>query len=329
MGVTKEVLGKLATGEEVCAYHLKNASGMEVVVLNYGGVIRDIRVPDRDGRLVDVALGLEGFEGYTGKVCFLGSAVGPSANRVDKARYSIDGVEHHLPVNENDNNLHSDNTLGFHRRVWEVAEDDAANRVTLTTRCPDGELHYHGTSDKRTYINPTNHSYFNLAGEAAGDIGDHVVKFFASKYTPVRPDSIPTGEIADVAGTALDFTTEKTIGRDIGADEEQLKLVSGYDHNFCIDGADGSVREFAVVSHPATGIVMTCSTDLPAFQFYSGNFLKVEGVKGGRSYSPREGFCLETQVPPNSINQEGFPDPIYGAGEDFDSVTRYNFSVRR
>lgn len=349
MGVMKEALGKLPDGSEVWAYHLKNTHGVEAVILNYGGVIRNLFVPDRDGKPVDVALGYDGYEGYTGASCFLGAAIGPAANRVAKAQYVIDGVTYHLPVNENDNNLHTDDKLGFHRRVWAVTEE-AENRITLRTEDADGaigfpgnrvftitytvtednalELRYHGTSDRRTYMNITNHSYFHLAGEAAGYIGDHVAQFTASKYTPVRADSVPTGEIADVSGTALDFTTAKPMGRDIEADEEQLHLVSGYDHNFCIDGADGTLRTFAVVSHPATGIVMTCATDLPAFQFYSGNFLKTEGTKGGRSYKRREGFCLETQVPPNSINEPAFPDCIYGPEKDYDSVTQYRFSVQ-
>lgn len=346
MSVRIEELGKTSDGELINAYHLENGKGMEVVVLNLGGIIRNIIVPDREGKGTDIALGYDGFEGYFTDKCFLGAAVGPSANRVAKGRYIIDGKEYKLPVNENGNNLHTDFSKGFHKRVWE-AEATGDNEVTLSLECPDGEmgfpgnrrfairytvtadnaliLHYHGESDERTLINITNHSYFNLGGHNAGYIGEHRARFAASDYTPVDEGSIPTGEIAPVKDTALDFTTEKAIGRDIESSEEQMRLVSGYDHNFVIDGADGTMREFATVVCDTTGIKMVCSTTQPGFQFYSGNFLTAQNVKGGGSYVRRDGFCLETQVYPDSINKQDFPDAVYGPDRVYDTETVYRF----
>ncbi len=346
MAVERERVGEAPSGAPVYAYHISNDAGMEVVVLNYGCIIRNLIVPTSKGDKVDVALGFDVFSGYEDNPCFLGATIGPTANRIAKAKYKIDDKEFVLPINDGPNNLHTDMNNGFHKRVWDAKE--CQNSVKFSLKSDDGDigfsgnrvfevtfsvsddnalsLHYHATSDAKTLINMTNHSYFNLNGHNSGSILGHLLKLNASKYTPViDSEAIPTGEIADVAGTPFDFTTEKTIGQDIDADNEQLTFVGGYDHNYCIDGADGSMKEFAVVSSPITGITMKCSTDLPGFQLYVGNFLKADNAKDGATYASREGFCLETQVYPNSVNEAEFPDCIYGPGKDYDNTTIYKF----
>ncbi len=272
--------------------------------------------------------------------------VGPVANRTAKGKYVIDGVEYALPVNENGNNLHSDDEqFGFQRKVWDAREGE--NDVTFSLNVPDGELgcpgnrkvsvtytlsednalslHYHASSDRNTALNLTNHVYFNLRGHDAGNIGDHIMQLFASHYLPVAPGAIPTGEQAPVTGTPFDFCSPKEIGREIDADDPQLKLVGGYDHNWCIDDADGTLREAAVTSCPATGITMHTLTDLPGVQFYTGNMLKNPNGKDDASYSPRDAFCLETQYFPNSLNEERFERPVFGPDRDFDATTVYRF----
>ncbi len=344
MAVKREFWGEAQSGAPIYVYHLTNNSGMEVDVLNFGCTIRNIFVPDKDGNKVDVVLGYDDYKEYFDNNCFLGVAVGPSANRIANAKYSIDGKEYILPINDGPNNLHSDMNNGFHKRVWDAEEGD--NYVKFSLDAEDGDLgfsgnrhfeitytltddnalslHYHATSDARTLINMTNHTYFNLSGK--GSCLDHTLKMNCSAYTPVIDSAaIPTGEIASVQGTPFDFLQEKTIGKDIEADNEQLKFVGGYDHNFVIDNADGTRRIFATVASPETGITMQCSTTLPGVQLYTGNFLTHGNGKGGVAYDKRDGFCLETQFYPDSINQAGFPDCVFGPDREYDTTTVYQF----
>ncbi len=346
MSVKREFLGEAKSGAPIYAYHISNNNGVEAVVLNYGCTIKNIFVPTKDGKKVDVVLGYDDPEAYFDNGCFLGSTVGPTANRIANARYSIDGREFSLPVNDGPNNLHTDMDNGFHKRVWEASEGEnfvkftlksedgdlgfSGNRVfTLTYTLDDDnnlELHYHATSDAKTLINMTNHVYFNLGGHNSGSILGHTLRLNCSKFTPVIDGAaIPTGEIADVAGTVFDFTKEKTIGQDINADVEQLQCVGGYDHNFCVDGNEGTLREAAFAQSPDTGITLKCSTTLPGIQLYVGNFLKSNVGKEGTQYKARDGFCLETQFYPNSINQAGFPDAVFGPDREYDCVTVYQF----
>ena len=346
MAVKKVLLGETNKNEAIYEYHITNSNDAEVVVLNYGCTIKNIFVKDKAGNKVDVVLGYDDAKGYFDNGCFLGSTVGPTANRIANAKYTIEGKEFSLPVNDGPNNLHTDMSNGFHKRIWNAEEGDnfvkftleykdgdlgfSGNRVfTLTFTFTDDNalsLHYHATSDADTLINMTNHAYFNLGGQDSGSILDHELKLYASNYTPVIDSAaIPTGEIATVKGTAFDFTEGKTIGQDINADEQQLKFVGGYDHNYVIDESDGTVKLFATLTSPKTGITMRCSTDLPGVQLYAGNFLSAENAKGGVTYKARDGVCLETQFYPNSINEAGFPDPVFGPGKEYDTVTVYQF----
>lgn len=345
MGVAKEKFGVTRDGREVYAYTLTNANGVQARVINYGAVLVNLFVPDKDGNVEDVVLGFDSLEGYFGNGSFLGATIGPNANRIGGACFEIGGKTYHIDDNDGGNNLHSHKEEGYHKRVWDA--EAGTDSVTFTLEGKDGEmgfpgnkkviltyslseenalkLQYHVSSDADTIINLTNHTYFNLAGHKAGKIEDHLLRLNASCYTPTVPGSIPTGEIAPVAGTPMDFTTAKPIGQDINADFEQLKMAQGFDHNFVIDGADGTVREIAEASDPKSGRRMRVFTDLPGVQFYAGNCISEETGKEGAIYGPRMGFCLETQYYPDNIHHPEFPSAVFGREKDYDSVTIYQF----
>lgn len=346
MAVTKELFGTTQDGGEVYAFTLENANGMKARLINYGATLVNLYVPDKDGKVEDVVLGFDKLEDYYENESFLGSTIGPSANRTGNAAFRVDGKIYQIDANDGPNNLHSSFTNGYHKRVWEVAETGEAS-VTLFLEAPDGDmgfpgnkrmtmtyslsddnalqLKYHGTSDKNTVINMTNHTYFNLSGHQAGKIEDHVLTIHAGNYTPVIPGCIPTGEIAPVEGTPMDFTSPKPIGQDIEADFEQLKLGQGYDHNFVIDGADGTLREIAVVEDKKSGRKLKTFTTLPGVQFYAGNCIGVQKGKDGVTYGPRMGMCLETQYFPDAINKPNFPSNVFGPDRDYEAVTVYQF----
>lgn len=337
--------GKSPEGEDIILYTMTNAKGMTASVMNLGAVLVALKVPDREGRAEDVVLGFDSGEKYYANPSFLGTVIGPSANRIGGAAFTLDGVRYQLAVNDNENNLHSDYEKGYHVRIWDAEmledgvvfslEDADGNmgfpgskklQVAYTLDEENGlTLRYHGSSDKRTILNPTNHSYFNLEGHGAGSIEGHTLVINADSYTPVAAGAIPTGEIAPVKGTPMDFTKEKRVGEEINADMEQLKLTGGYDHNWVIAGADGSLRHIATVRAPHSGRVMKVYTTLPGVQFYAGNFIAEQTGKDGVVYNKRHGLCLETQYYPDSIHHDNFPSYVFGAGEDYESVTVYRF----
>lgn len=346
MSITKKVFGTdKKTKKAVYEYSIKNKNGMCAKVLNYGGIIRELWVPDKDGKFADVVLGHDDLMPYYENPGFLGAAIGPNANRIGGAKFTIDGTEYRIPVNENENNLHSDNENGYHVRIFDVEEGE--NSIRLSLRDEDGSMgfpgnkkfqmvytvteenelriDYHFSSDKKTVLNPTNHSYFNLRGQDGGSIENHVLWLKASRYTPVAAGSIPTGEIASVKGTPMDFTAPKEIGQEIGADFEQLKLGSGYDHNWVIDGADGQLQLVAKVAAAGTSRVMKVYTTLPGIQFYAGNLIGEQDGKLGTTYHNRCGLALETQYFPDSINKENFPDAVFGPERQYISSTVYQF----
>lgn len=332
-------------GQEATLYTLENSKGMKAEVTNYGANLVNLFVPDKNGVVEDVVLGFDSVKGYMKNGSFFGATIGPSANRIAGAKFSIDGVEYHIDVNDGVNNLHSHMEDGYHKMLWDVEEGE--NSVTFTVRDTDGymgfpgnkelsltysldeenglTLHYHAKSDKNTVMNPTNHSYFNLDGHKSGNIEDHIMMINASCYTPVVPGAIPTGELAPVKGTPMDFTAEKVVGKEIRENMEQLLLTKGYDHNWVVDGWNGELRHVATTIGPKSGRKMHTYSTLPGVQFYAGNCISDEPGKDGASYTKRSGLCLETQYYPNSINTPNFPSCVFGGDKEYDSVTVYRF----
>lgn len=345
MGVVKEKFGVTKDGREIHAFTLSNANGVRARVINYGAILVNLFIPDKDGNVEDVVLGFDTLEGYYDNGSFLGATIGPNANRIGDASFEIAGKTYHIDANDGKNNLHSHREEGYHKQVWDAEE--GTDSVTFTLEGKDGamgfpgnkkvvmtyslsednalQLKYHVSSDADTIINMTNHTYFNLAGHKAGKIEDHRLRLNASHYTPADAGSIPDGEIAPVAGTPMDFTEPKPIGQEINADFEQLKMAQGYDHNFVLDGTAGTVREIAEVQDPKSGRRMQVFTDLPGVQFYAGNCIAEEVGKENVTYGPRMGFCLETQYYPDNIHHPEFPSAVFGPGRDYDSVTIYKF----
>ncbi len=345
MSVETKVFGKTPDGQEIMLYSIKNSKGMQVDLTNLGAIIVNLLVPDKNGQVADVVLGYDKAEDYFRNGCFFGAVIGPSANRIGGASFEVDGTTYQLAVNDGPNNLHSDFFKGYHKALWDAKICD--NGVTFSLEDADGNmgfpgnkkvqvtytldeenaltLHYHGSSDKKTILNLTNHTYFNLDGHDSGSIEGHELQLNASNYTPIVMGAIPTGEIAPVAGTIMDFTTAKEIGRDIREDFMQIKMTGGYDHNWVIDGWDGELREFAVVKGPKSGRVMKAYTNLPGVQFYAGNAISPQTGKNGAAYARRGGLCLETQYYPDTAHQPSFPSCIFGEGKEYDSVTVYRF----
>lgn len=347
--MNKEYFGKTQNGEEVNKYTIENTKGMQAVVTDFGAAVVGLLVPDRDGNMVDVALGYDSAESYEKETAYFGAVIGPCANRIAGARFELDGTVYKLDVNDNENNLHSGYN-SWAKKVWSVKEH-TANRIVFVYRSgdleqgfpgnmaaetayevtPDNELSisYRVVSDKKTVVNMTNHTYFNLNGCASGDILGHELTLAASAYTPVQDSkAIPTGETALVEGTPFDFRRAKTIGRDIGMKDEQLGFGAGYDHNFVLDKEQGSFARAAEAYAPESGIVMEVYTDCMGIQLYTGNFIEGQAGKYGHKHMNREGFCLETQYFPNSINEPAFVSPVTHAGVPYESKTVYAFRVR-
>lgn len=344
--MAKKVFGTTKSGETAYLYEITNKNGMKAVMTDFGAILVSLFVPDKDGKLDDVVLGYDTLEGYEANPSFFGAVIGPSANRIAGAAFEIDGQTYNIPVNDGKNNLHSDIRAGVHKRMWKAEEGEnfvkfsiessdldmgfPGNKVMSITYTLTDEneikLHYEATSDKNTVMNLTNHSYFNLAGADCGkNIEDHILTLNCANYTPVVKGAIPTGEIAPVEGTVMDFTKPMAIGSRIREKFEQILLTLGYDHNFVIDGYDKSMRQFATVEDPKSGRVMTVFTNLPGVQFYAGNCIKPEPGKNGAAYAQRSGMCLETQYYPDTIHNANFPPCVFGPGNNYDSETIYKF----
>ncbi len=345
----KKQFGKMADGTELSLYTFTNQNGMSMSVTELGATLVRLFVPDRSGKPTDVVLGYDTAQEYLDNTFFFGAVIARHGNRVDKARFRIGDCTYQLPVNDNENNLHS-GPNGMDKRVWEV-DGTTQDSITFHLLSPDGDngfpgnfdarmtyrlredntivFHYEAESDKDTVANMTNHSYFNLAGHDSGSVEDQVLKIFADHYTPVRDaQAIPTGEIAPVEGTPMDFRSPKAIGRDINADFEQLRYGGGYDHNFVLSDRPGEQKKMAEVYSDETGICLEGFTDCCAMQFYAGNMITDHRGKGGADYRRRQGFCLESQYCPNAINEPAFTSPILRAGEKYESETSYRFSVK-
>jgi aldose 1-epimerase len=350
--VARASYGRTPEGAAVDVYTLTNANGLEVRAITYGAYIVSLRTPDRQGKLDDVVLGFDSLAGYLGSGSHMGSVVGRYGNRIANARFTLDGRTYALAANDGANHLHG-GVKGFDRHVWSAEEvrrgDDVG--VAFTFVSPDGDEGYPGrlkttvtytltpknelvvdyvaTTDKATLVNLTQHSYFNLAGQQTGDILDHELTLHADRYTPVAAGLIPTGAIAPLDGTPLDFRQPTRIGARIDQEHEQLKLGRGYDHNYVVTRAGPGLVPAARVVEPKSGRVMEVLTTEPGIQLYTGNWLGTETGKGGRVYPKRSGFCLETQHYPDSPNRPEFPSTVVRPGETYSSKTVFAFSVAR
>ncbi len=346
--VTRREFGKLSSGESVYLYELKNKNGAYVQISEFGGAIRAICVPDKNGALTDVALGYDDASGYEAQTKYIGALIGRHGNRIEDARFELNGKTYSLEKNDGRNNLHG-GSRGFDKRLWRSQTDGES--LLLTYRSEDGEegfpgrldvtvkysfddnntliIDYSAVSDADTVCNLTNHCYFNLDGQGSGSIEGHLLKINASHFTVGNSECLPTGYVAKVENTPLDFTDFHTVGERISSPYEQLVFAGGYDHNFCIDG-DG-FRKAATLKAASSGIVMEVYTDLPGMQFYSGNFLDGTAPfgKGGVPIEKRSGLCLETQFYPNSLRFDNFEKPILKAGQIYHHVTAYSFSMEK
>ncbi|WP_280523330.1 aldose epimerase family protein [Tistlia consotensis] len=326
--------------------------GIEVAVLTWGGIVQAIRVPDREGRVEDVALGFDGLEDYLERNRYCGALVGRYANRIAGGRFTLDGREHRLPVNNGPNSIHG-GTVGFDKRLWAAEEvrGQADAGVALRYRSPDGEMGYPGTldvtvryrldeagrltldyaatTDRPTVLNLTNHSYFNLAGAGRGRVLDQVAWIDADRVTPVDENLIPTGALAPVAGTPLDFTSPAAIGARIRADDPQLKRAEpqdgGYDFNYVLNRPGDLSAPAARVTDPVSGRTVECFTTEPGLQFYTSNFIRGLPGKDGRTYDHWGAFTLEAQHFPDSPNRPAFPSTVLRPGETYRQTTIYRF----
>ena len=348
MSISSESWGKTKSGQSVTLYTLRNAKGMEVKITNYGGIIVSVKVPDKKGEIADVALGFDKLSDYEERNPFFGALTGRYANRIAKGRFKLDGKEYSLAVNNGPNSLHG-GKVGFDKKVWSASRINKSDGVgvELTYTSPDGEegypgtlkckvtyvltssndleIEYHATTDKPTVLNLTNHSYFNLTGEGSGSITGHDVTINADSYTPTDDGLIPTGEIASVRDTPLDFTGTKRISARIDSDFPALKQALGYDQNFIVNGGHG-LRMAARAKDPKSGRVLEVFTTEPAVQFYTGNHMtKLSDCKNGHTYNFRNGFCFETQHYPDSPNHPDFPTTVLRPGDTYQHTCIYKF----
>ncbi len=353
MSIEKKLFGRLEDGREVYSYTMTNKNGMSVKILSYGGAIAELRVPDRNGCFTDVAGGYDGIKSYVEGDGYQGALIGRFGNRIAKGKFTLEGREYSLFINNGENHLHG-GEYGFNAKIWDVTEicsDEPALKLHIVS--PDGEegypgnldltvtytltnenglsIRYEAATDKATPVNLTNHSYFNLGGYASGSVHSHELMLDADTYLVTDGGLIPTGEIKSVEETPFDFRRPRKIGELINADDADLKTAGGFDH--CFNFTGGETKEpvkRAELYDSESGRVMTVYTNQPCVQFYSGNFLNNEKYpfKGGCPQRPQMLMCLETQHMPDSINHAGFTDCVLRPGEKYDYTTEYRFSVK-
>jgi len=355
MKIEKACFGKTADGEETLLFTLTNANGLRADITNYGGIVVRLFVPDRDGKLDDIVLGYDTLAAYIEATPYFGAIVGRYGNRIAKGRFTLDGVEYKLAVNNNSvNHLHG-GIKGFDKVVWDaypVTHDDAVG-LKLTYVSKDGEegypgnlkcavvywltncnalkITYYAETDKPTVVNLTNHSYWNLAGAGSGDILSHEMMLNADYYVPVDKTLIPTGKLAPVSGTPMDFRKPIAIGSRINqTGDQQIKFGGGYDHCWVLNKDEpGAMTLAAKVCEARSGRVMEVFTTEPGVQFYTGNFLDGSNIgKGGKPYEHRNGFCLETEHYPDSPNQPSFPSVVLRPGQKYETTTIHRFSTK-
>ncbi|KAK7098232.1 galactose mutarotase-like [Littorina saxatilis] len=341
--VTQEPFGHTQDGKSVTRFTLRNSSGQLVVrILDYGGVINEINVPDRHGNVADVTLGCDDMEGYETRSRFFGALIGRVANRIAGGQFTLDGKTYTLCVNNWPNSLHG-GQVGFDKKVWTSRVE--GDSLVLTYVSPDGEENYPGevttkvvyrvtddnelsieyeaTTTKPTPLNLTNHAYFNLAGHDSGTLADNVVTIAADSYLPIDDTSIPTGEVRPVDGTEYDLRRPVRLGDRM----HKVRKGKGFDHNFCLAPSDGKVRLAARLEHPPSGRFMECLTTEPGLQFYTGGNLEGQRGKGGASYGPFSALAMEAQHYPDSVNHPSFPSTIVRPGETYRQTTVYTFGV--
>jgi aldose 1-epimerase len=354
--VKQESFGKTADGREAKVFTLTSAKGGEARLTDYGATLVSLKMPDRSGKSDEIVLGFDSIEGYTNEAYqkanpYLGAIAGRYANRIAKAKFKLGETEYKLAANNGANSLHG-GKVGFDKVFWTGREVPAENgaAVEFTYLSKDGEegfpgnltskviytltdnnelkIDYTATTDKETIVNLTHHSYFNLAGTGSGDILKHKLQILADKFTPIDKDSIPLAGLKAVEGTPFDFRQAKEIGKDIEANDEQIKNGKGYDHNFVLNGEAGKMRPAATVTEEGSGRVMEVMTTEPGIQLYTGNFL--DGSlknKNGATFNQRTGFCLETQHYPDSPNRPDFPSTVLKPGDTYRTSTVYKFST--
>lgn len=346
MGIESKPFGKTASGDTVTLYTLTNSSGNTVKMIDYGAIIVSIDVPDREGKKANVNAGFDSLDGYLQRHPYFGSTVGRFCNRIANGKFTIEGKEYNLFINNGPNHLHG-GKVGFDQQIWKTEKIEDAGKVSLrfTLHSPDGQEGYPGNldvtaeytwddsnklsirfiakTDKATHVNLTNHAYFNLGGPSGGKIYDHELRLSAKEYVPVNENMIPLGQTATVTGTALDFTNPTKIGDRI----QTLEATKGYDHCFVVAGEAGKLRPAAQVVDPKSGRTMVVETTQPGIQLYTGNFLAGDGSTA--NYGQHEAFCLETQHYPDSPNQPEFPTTLLKPGETLDETTTYQFGVAK
>ena len=353
MSITKEFYGRLADGREVYRYTLVNKNGLKIKVLNYGGVVTELWTPDRRGGFTDIIGGYDTLESYVGADGYQGALIGRVGNRIDQAKFTLEGKDYELYHTEANGNLLHGGNVGFNQKIFEVTELDGDEpALVLHTISEDGDegfpgnldltvtytltkengwkINYHATTDKTTIVNLTHHAYFNLRGYAAGHVYPIKLQLDADTYLPINENLIPTGELRSVEGTPFDFRVAKEIGKDINADDKDLITAGGYDH--CLNFTGGETEtpvKRGVAYDELTGRKMEIYTNSPCVQFYSGNFIKNADYpfKGGYVQTPQILFCLETQFMPDSINKPHFTNCVLKPGEIYDYTTEYRFSA--
>jgi aldose 1-epimerase len=350
--IVKSEYGTTEKGEKVDSYKLKNQKGMEVDIITYGGIITSLKVPNKDGKSEEVVLGFNSLEQYMKPNPYFGALIGRFGNRIAKGKFTLDGKEYKLALNNDKNALHG-GPEGFHRVVWTAEEAKGGDNASLKLKYVSKDMEegypgnltvyvtytltndnaldvvYEATTDKKTVLNLTQHSYFNLSSDFSKTILDHEITIDADKLVPVDATLIPTGELTDVTNTPFDFRKPKTVGKEIGAKDDQLKKGLGYDHCWVLNNQDKGER-FAASAYDATsGRLLEVFTDQPGIQLYTGNFLDgTLPMRNGGTYAHRTGFCLETQHYPDSPNQKNFPSTVLSPGENYKTKTTFKFSVK-
>jgi len=345
----KQDFDTIIDDKEVSLYWIESDS-IKVAFTNYGGRIAGLWVPDKNGELIDVVVGMSSIEGFkSSSEPYFGATIGRVGNRIAKGKFSIGGTEYSVPLNNGENSLHG-GKKGFQYVVWDAEQPDEKTlvlkyfskdmeegfpgnlEVTVTYSVDEDQnlkMEYHATTDKKTPVNLTNHAFFNLNGEGSGTILNHQVKFFADKFTPVKEGLIPTGELRNVGNTPFDFTEFHKIGERIDTDNTQLKYGKGYDHNYALrENNTNGLAHAAVAIGDQSGIQMDVFTEEPGIQFYSGNFMEAKNeFKSGAKDEFRTAFALETQHFPDAPNQESFPSIMLEPGDEYHTVSEYRFSI--